>query len=412
MSLLQMLSDETCWEQFYSYKLSQTGSRTFTKYLRSFIDDRGYIPVCEKIAHHAHFALPKRTVINKQYSGKKRVVYTYPDAENTVLKLLTYLMLRRYDGLFSPNLYSFRPGCTAKDAVHALVRHRGIRQMYAYKVDISNYFNSVDIRRLLPMLEDALSDDPALYRFLAALLTEPDILDGSRIRQEEKGIMAGTPQSSFFANLYLRGLDQSFASRGIPYARYSDDIIVFADSYEGAEQYASEIRSFLHASGLTVNPAKECFSAPEDGFVFLGFACKNGVTDIAPASVSKLMHKMRRKTKALRRWYQRNGLTGENAARAFIKIFNSKMYEQTEANAPEHQLTWSRWYFPVINSTESLHRIDRYAQDCIRYLLTDKRNKARFRADYQTLKSLGYKSLVHCYYTANKAEHQERGEFP
>ena len=243
MSLLEQLSDEACWERFYAYKTSLACPKTFAKELRRFIDARGWEPVCgeirdclnapvfEKTLQRTTFPLPSKAVISKQSSQKKRTVYTYPAPENTVLKLLTWLLLRKYDGLFSGSLYSFRPGITAKDAVRRLRRTKDINRMYSYKADISNYFNSVPVEKLLPMLSEALAEDPALLNFLSGLLTEPRVLDGSRgiteprtpeesrIIIEQKGIMAGTPMSAFYANLYLKDLDRSFAERGIPYAR-------------------------------------------------------------------------------------------------------------------------------------------------------------------------------------------------
>ena len=52
----------------------------------------------------------------------------------------------------------------------------------------------------------------------------------------------------------------------------------------------------------------------------------------------------------------------------------------------------------MITTDESLRRIDHYAQDCIRYLLTGKRTKGRFDARYADIRALGYRSLVHEYY--------------
>ena len=69
--------------------------------------------------------------------------------------------------------------------------------------------------------------------------------------------MAGTPLASFYANLNLRKLDELFAEAGIPYARYSDDIIVFAESREEVLHHAETIRGFLAGAGLEVNPEKE-----------------------------------------------------------------------------------------------------------------------------------------------------------
>ena len=189
MSLLDELSRAETWEAFYQYKTGLVRPKDETKALRAYIDRRDYLPVCGRIGRGEPFPLPRRAVISKLHSEKKRVVYIYPEPENTLLKLLTWLMLRRYDGLFAPGLYSFRPGRTAKDAIRALLAVPGLRAMYAYKADISNYFNSIDVSRFLPELRQTLSDDPALYGFLSGLLAEPRVLEHGKELTEQKGIM-------------------------------------------------------------------------------------------------------------------------------------------------------------------------------------------------------------------------------
>ena len=394
MSMIDMLSDSAVWEDFYGYKCSLACPKSFTAVLRRFIDEKRYIPVCSAINGGEMFALPKKSVISKMSSAKKRVVYTYPEDENTVLKLLTYLMLRRYDALFADGLFSFRPGRTAKDAVRRLVRTKGISKKYSYKVDISNYFNSVPVDLLLPQLKSTFADDERLYGFLSGLLLEPRVIENGQIHKESKGIMAGTPLSAFLANLFLSELDHHFQDLGVIYERYSDDIILFADTKDECEAYAGTVKDFLAEHRLSVNPDKESFSSPEDGFVFLGFSvCANKI-DIAPATVRKLKGKMRRKRDALARWKKRNEADGERAARAFIRMFNRKLLE----NAGDNELTWSSWFFSVITTDESLHAIDLYAQECIRFLVCGKHTKARYNVKYEDLKKLGYRSLVHEYY--------------
>ena len=109
---------------------------------------------------------------------------------------------------------------------------------------------------------------------------------------------------------------------------------------------------------------------------------------------------MRRKARALSRWQDRSCLSPDKAARAFIRIFNRKLLEE----ADDSDLSWSRWFFSVINTTESLRVIDHYAQDCLRVLLSGTRTKARYNARYEDLKALGYRSLVHAYYAYRKDE--------
>ena len=170
MSLLDQLAESSTWEQYYQYKSSLDCQANYAKKLRKFIDDQRYLPVCEALANGKQFPLPRRAVISKMSTGKKRVVYIYPEPENTVLKLLTWLLLRRYDELFSDCLYSFRPNRTAKDAVRMFLKKPGIRSMYAYKADIHDYFNSIPVEKFLPILFESISDDPKLLQFLSFFL--------------------------------------------------------------------------------------------------------------------------------------------------------------------------------------------------------------------------------------------------
>lgn len=394
MSLLDRLCDDKCWERFYEYKTSLTVKSSFTDELRSFIDSKAYLPVCERINNGVSFPLPHKYIINKSNSNKKRIVYEYPKAENTVLKLLTYLLLREYDRIFSSGLYSFRPAKTAKDAVKHFAFQPEIREMYSYKADISNYFNSISVDMLLPMLNDTLKDDPRLFEFLKSLLAEPCVYDKGRIIKEQKGIMAGTPLSAFYANLFLSGLDKRFCDRNIPYARYSDDIIVFGKDMKTVEDYAVIIKENLQNHGLKINPDKECFSSPDEGWVFLGFRCSQNEIDIAPATVKKIKAKMHRKSRALLRWRKRNDIEGEKAASAFIRIFNKKLLDDPMDN----ELTWSFWFFSLINTDKSLRIIDQYAQDRIRFIISGTNKKSRFNVRYDDMKKLGYRSLVNAYY--------------
>lgn len=395
MDMLSRLSDPQLWQEYYTYK--HDSGRLFPwedKQLQSFIREKQYLSVVESILRGESFPPPKRSEISKMSSDKKRIVYTFPSAHNYVLKLLTYRMLRDYDYLFAPNLYSFRAKVSARDAIIRLTSRPGIAQMYSYKADISNYFNSIPVDKLLPLLQRTLSDDPRLYHFLEDLLTQPLVNNNGTLMPEEKGIMAGAPISTFLANLYLAHMDAHFAAAGKIYARYSDDIILFAPTLEELEADQAWIRQCLADAGLTMNPRKELRTVPGEPWVFLGFCYHEGKIDIAPASVEKLLAKMRRKSRALMRWKDKNEKEGPHAARAFIKVFNRKLFETTA----EHDLTWARWYFPTISTADSLQVIDHYAQSCIRYLYTGTRTKAAYNCRYEDMKALGYISLVNQFY--------------
>ena len=399
MDILTEMESPALWQDFLQYrKESSRLTPQEENELRQCIEKQEYLPILERIRRGEPFPHPRKAAISKKSSSKKRIVYVYPPKEAWVMKVMTHLLLRHYDHLFTPNLYSFRAGHGAKEAVNFLHRIPNIGQMWSYKADIRNYFNSIPVETLLPLLKQAIPQDPGVYRFLESLLLDPLVLDQGKLIAEEKGIMAGCPLSTFLANLYLRELDALFLNNHWIYARYSDDIILFAPSRQELESRIALVHRFLVEKGLSINPEKESVTQPGEPWVFLGISCCAGVVDVAPVSVAKIKAKMRRKTRALQRWADRKHISGVHAAKAFIRVFNQKLFENPISN----DLTWARWFFPLINTDKSLHEIDCYAQQCIRTLATGKHTKSAYNFRYDQMKELGYTTLINRYYAFHK----------
>ncbi len=411
MSILDRITDPAAWEELYAYKLD--GGHlpdSEARQLRAFIDGRGYLPVAESILAGEPLPLPALVEINKKSTGKKRRVFIFRDAENYVLKLIAYLMSRRYDGLFAKNLYSFRARIGVKDAIRNIRYTPRAKRLCSYKVDIHDYFNSVDTGLVIEKMRTALADDPDLCTFLEGLLREPRAVFEGKVIECKKGIMAGVPTSGFLANLYLSELDRRFAESGAVYARYSDDIIVFADTEAALAEQERIIKSTLSELKLSVNEKKEFRTAEGEAWEFLGFKVDGSRIDISTVSLEKIKAKMRRKARSLLRWRQRRGVAPMNAAVAFIRIFNQKLFD----NPRHNDITWSLWYFPIINTDESLRAIDEYAVSCIRYIVSGRHSKAGYRLRYEQIKAMGFRSLVNAYYkfkggTSLREEHRFDG---
>ncbi len=383
------------WTEFLEYKtakkLLSSGEEQF---LRSFIENKRYVRIAESVASDRFtFSIPEKKALNKMGSSKKRVVYCFPDEENMLLKMLSY-MLYRYDANIPDNCYSFRRNTGARKAFTRLAEEPGIQELYGFKADISNYFNSIDITLLMPILQETIRDDETLLRLLSNLLMDDRAMWQGKVIKECKGVMAGTPTSPFFANLYLKEMDEYFADRNVLYARYSDDILIFGREDE-IQAHIAAYHAFLRKYRLTSNPTKEQRFAPGDKWNFLGFEYDNGIIDISEVSVLKLKDKIRRAAKSLRRWMLKNNASPERALRAFNRKFNRKFYMVDTGR----ELCWCRWYFPIINTSRSLHAIDRYMQDWQRYIVTGKHNKANYKkAPYSMLADNGYRPLVSAYY--------------
>ncbi len=393
-SLIEQLSIPQVWEQFLAYRLEK-GRFNWTEFnlADSYVEEERYLPVVNSLMEGNKLSIPQKRIINKLGTSKKRVVYSYNQEEMTVLKALSYL-LYKYDSRFAPNCYAFRRGLKASDAVLHIHRALRSKRLWAYKADIHDYFNSISIPIMMRQLSSFLSDDTMLYGFFERMLTDDRIVNQCRESSEPHGVMAGIPTAPFLADVYLNEMDHYFHEQGILYARYSDDIIVFAEDEPTLDNHKTTLNNFIRSYNLEINTDKEHTYRPDEPYEFLGFKCDGGKIDISSNALVKMKGKIHRKTRALLRWKQRCGISDDVAVIRMINYFNRKFFDEESRDS----LTWARWYFPIINQHEGLMEIDHYLQQSIRALATGRYSKSMYRITYDTMRKLGYRSLVHEFY--------------
>lgn len=388
------IDDDNKWIEFLNNRLETNYDTLAEKEgIKEFIENKKYKEITMKLKDNNYtFSIPKKKEINKNHTNKKRVVYSYKYDEMIVLKYIAY-NLYKYDYLFQPNLYSFRKNISVKQALDKLSKKRNLKDMYGYKVDIKNYFNSVDISILINNLKKDIKDQD-LLNIILSILTNKKVFVNNTIIEEDKGIMAGIPLSAFLANYFIKDIDEYFKKEKVLYLRYSDDIIIFTNTKEEQITYSNILKELLLSYNLTINPDKENYYEPHDTWEFLGFSYQDNTIDLSTNSLHKIKGKIRRSARSIRRWMLRNNVKPDKASRVMIRKFNTKFYSSKNS-----ELSWKYWYFPVINTSKSLKIVDEYLQQYIRYIYTGKHNKKNYKlVPYVKLKRLGYKSLVHEYY--------------
>lgn len=400
--ILDLLCLSETWEAFFKEKEEQGYWRAAERdEWRAFLDAKEYLVLARKVKLEGFcFSVPEKKLVNKSGSEKKRVVYTFSDEENRYLKVLTRVLLTRYDECFEENCYSFRRGHGSRQAVGRLVHAKNIGQLYCCKADVSNYFNSIKTEYLLPMLREIFEAEPELYRFFEVMLTADEARENGVFISEQRGAMAGTPVSAFFANVYLGAVDRYFKKQGILYARYSDDILFFAETREELEGYRQVLNAMVTELGLCLNEDKTKVYAPGEAWEFLGISYRDGKVDLSEATKRKLKGKIRRKARALYRWKGRKGVSTEQTIKAMNRAFHRKLFEN-----PRHdEMTWTRWFFPMLTTDVGLKELDAYMQEYLRYLDTGSFGKRNYKVTYEMLKNWGYKSLVYAYYKEEKGK--------
>ena len=386
------LVSDNLWIDYLNSKLDKDFiNKQEKESIKDFVINKKYKDITNNIINNNyHFSYPVKHLINKNYGNKKRIVYTYKDDEVQILKYIAYL-LYDYDYLFNKNLYSFRKSIGVRNAINSLIYTKNINNMYGYKVDIKNYFNSINKDILLNNLINDIDSD--LYNLIYELLNSKCIYNGETIN-ENMGVIAGSPISAFLANYYLKDLDNYFWNHHAFYIRYADDIIIFTNTKEELIKYKNELNNKLNNYKLTINKDKEYFYNPHDTFEFLGFSFNNKKIDLSSNTIYKIKGKIRRTARGLHRWMIKNNADTVGTIKAMNRKYNKKFYGNDNS-----ELSWKYYFFPIINTIDSLKIIDKYYQDQIRYMVTGKHNKKNYKVvPYKLLKSCNYKSLVHEYY--------------
>ena len=398
-SIICKILDKNVWIEYLEFKKKQSSfTEKELKELEIYIENEFYLEIANKIVNSNYtFSIPEKHLINKINKESKRVVYSYNYTENMILKVISYLVTKKYDDRYSDNLYSFRRKLNTKDAIKKLANTKELNKLYGYKVDIANYFNSVNIDILLNKLNIFFKDDVLLFNFLKNILVNNKVIFNKKIITEEKGIMAGVPISSFLANIYLQDIDDFFYKENVLYIRYSDDIILFVDK-EKIQKYIDKLNELIKKNKLELNEEKIKYINPKEKWDFLGFSYENGVIDISNIAKKKIKGKIKRACRKLRMWMLKKNASKERAISAVIRKFNKKFFMKENND----ELTWCLWYFPVINTSKSLKEIDNYMQNSLRYIATGRYTKKNYNLRYEELKKLGYRSLVNEYYKLKK----------
>lgn len=120
---------------------------------------------------------------------------------------------------------------------------------YILKIDVANYFGSLNQHTLINVLNDS-GYEKALSSRLEAILTS---YTGER---SSRGILQGMYPSDLLGNYYLGPIDRFLKDYGVPSARYVDDIYVFVKSVDDADLLLRALIPALRSYDLVLNEAK------------------------------------------------------------------------------------------------------------------------------------------------------------
>ena len=222
--------------------------------------------------------------------GKTRPIGISSLEDKIVQGVLREVLEAIYEQDFLECSYGFRPKRSAHDALramHQMVFREGIAVIL--EADIQAYFDSIDRKKLLELLQIRVADPP-LLRLIGKCLNV-GVLDGEEFSKPDEGTAQGSSISPMFGNVYLHyGLDLWFERDIKPrlkgharLIRFADDFVIGFERQDDAVRVMEVLHKRMSKYGLTLHPDKTRlipFARPRYGqndrsgpgtFDFLGF---------------------------------------------------------------------------------------------------------------------------------------------
>lgn len=225
--------------------------------------------ICKKIESGEYKSKPVLEFVKIKKNGKERLLHKFCVLDNAIQKAIAKNINDSLNNLFSKSSFAFQKGKGVEDAVAKYTEYAKSHD-FVTKIDPIACYDNIDRNVLYQVLCEFVAH-PELISVISSFIYAP-IIDETGISVNKTGILQGSPLSPALCNLYFHSLDKLLETKNIPFCRYADDIVAFANTEPEINDIADLIvRYVTEELKLKINTEKFKISKSED-IEFLGYS--------------------------------------------------------------------------------------------------------------------------------------------
>lgn len=284
------LYDKVCWPETLSLAYAQAKAnrgapgRDGVRFedIESYGVERWLDELRTELVEETYRPQPVRRVMIAKPDGGERPL-GIPTIRDRVVQAAVVLLLEPiFEADFEDNVYGYRPGRSAHQALEAVRDRLRVGQTHVVDADIAKYFDTIPHGDLLRSVARRIADGKILRLIKLWLKSPVDEQDRSGHwrrtggKKSKQGIPQGGVISPLLANIYINRLARHWRETGANrlghLVSYADDFVILCKSSQQARESLALVSRWLAKLGLTIHPTKtRLCDAWEEPFDFLGY---------------------------------------------------------------------------------------------------------------------------------------------
>ena len=210
----------------------------------------------------------RRVEIPKPNGGVRKLgVPTVVD--RIIQQALVQVLTPIFEPTFSEYSYGFRPNRRCQNAIDRGLELINEGYEWIVDLDLEKFFDNVPHDKLIRIIDNEVKDSDITSLIMKYL--KAGVMVNGVYEKTDVGTPQGGNLSPLLSNIYLTLLDRELETRGLHFARYADDCVIFVRTENSAKRVIHTITNFIENKlKLKVNASKTHITRPSN-LKYLGF---------------------------------------------------------------------------------------------------------------------------------------------